>query len=112
MTAAAAVPVVISAAKGAQHTISEALTADLAVIRWQGKQPRKRKGIARQPVEYEVHVNPAAIGLGALGVAATVFILDENARRGAGGAITSTWWDVAKYGSPIGFVLDKLFGRK
>ena len=101
MTAAAAIPLVVSSAKGAQHTISEALTADLAVIRWEGRTPRKRKGIARKPVEYELHVNPAAIGLGALGVAATLFILDENVRRGSAGA----WWELQKTGSPLGYMV-------
>ena len=106
MTAAAAVPLVIGAGKAAQHTISEALTADLAVIRWQGRTPRKRKGIARQPVEYEVHVNPAAIGVGAVGVAAALWLLDDKTRKNAGGTVGETWWDVQKYGSPLGLSID------
>ena len=106
--AAAAIPLVVSSAKSAQHTISEALTADLAVIRWEGKTPRKRKGIARKPVEYEIHVNPAAIGIGALGVAAALYILDEGTRKAGNQAVGGTWWSVAKYGSPLGLLLDKL----
>jgi len=73
MAAAASAVILPALAKGAKSaagTISEALTADLAVIRWQGKKLRNRR-----PIEYEVHVNPAAIGVGVVGVGLAMWLL-------------------------------------
>ena len=78
--AAAAVPFMVAGGKKVAQGVSkaavEALTADLAVIRWEGKTPRKSKRRpSPTPPEYEVHINPAAIGMTAMGLAAAVWAL-------------------------------------
>lgn len=85
--AASAMPIILGAAKSAQHTISEALTADLAVIRWEGKTPRKRKGIARTPVEYEVHINPAALGVAAVGAGLSLWLMQLRLQPTSNGSV-------------------------
>jgi len=78
-------PVVVTtgskAAKDAAHTISEALTADLAVVRFEGK---KRKG--KKPVEYELHLNPAAFGVAVVGAGLAMWLLQLRV-----GLISGEW---------------------
>jgi len=76
MAAAAIAPVVLAAggkaAKGAANTISEALTADLAVVKWRST-PRKRS--KHSPIDYEIHINPAALGVAAVGAGLTLWLM-------------------------------------
>ena len=64
MTAPAAVVVASNVGRKAAATagglISEALTADLAVIRYQ-YQPHARRKKKGNPVDMELHINPAAL---------------------------------------------------
>ena len=59
-----------SAAKSAAGGLIAAATGDLAVIRTQTR-PR---GL-RPPIEYELHLNPAALGVAALGAGLTLWLL-------------------------------------
>ena len=62
-----------AAVKGASRvygTFSDAITADLVVIRTQTR-PRGRHA----PIEYELHLNPAAIGIGVVGAGLALWLM-------------------------------------
>jgi hypothetical protein len=68
-TGTAVNPYAFAASKAAGGLIAAA-TSDLAVIRTQTR-PRGRS----PPIEYEIHLNPAALGIAAVGAALTLWLM-------------------------------------
>jgi len=73
---AAAAPIIVpafgKAAKAAQASITEALTADLVVLRGTSRLSRRKHST---PLEWEFHLNPAALGVAAVGAGLTLWLL-------------------------------------
>ena len=77
MVAAAAKPASDTAAfiaSKAAKTLSDALTADLLVISTQTR-PSKRKKALIGPTNLEFHLNPAALGIAAVGAGLTLWLM-------------------------------------
>jgi len=70
MAAQAIAPIV----KGASHTVGEALTADLAVVRY-SYLPKKRRNRVQRPIDVELHLNPAGLGVAAVGAGLTLWLM-------------------------------------
>ena len=77
---AAAAPIIIpalsKASRSAQASITEALTADLVVLRGTSRLSRRKHST---PLEWELHVNPASLGVAAVGAGLTLWLLQLRA---------------------------------
>ena len=73
---AAATPIILpalgKASKAAQASITEALTADLVVLKGTSRLSRRKHST---PLEWEFHLNPAALGVAAVGAGLTLWLM-------------------------------------
>lgn len=69
--AAVAVPVIAESARKAGKTVMDVVTSDLVVIRTQTTRGRGKK---KKPVDLEFHINPAALGLTAVGAGLALWL--------------------------------------
>lgn len=73
--AAALIPMLAGKAKGSGgDLVSKALTNDLAVLRGTTKPRGKGKKKKGGGLEYEIHVNPAGVGMGAVAIGGAVLV--------------------------------------
>ena len=69
-------PALQKGARSAQASITEALTADLVVLRGTSRLSRRKHST---PLEWEFHLNPAALGVAAVGLGLTMWLTQTRA---------------------------------
>ena len=68
----------IAAMHSAAGSVAGILTSDLLVIR--KRLPASLKKKDRTPTDLELHINPAGLGIAAVGAAATLWLMQLNVR--------------------------------